>query len=215
MTIDRFAPYVKDIDTLARTRTALAEALGGAIVNRRLAQIANAPDSPILGGSASLTDYFDVAKQSSVTIAAKEGEWETALKIGEQEVRRALQYGFTDAEIAEQLANFSLFFRNAAEQEGTRRNAALAEQILASANDESLVIAPRTQLEVFERIKGDLTAEMVSQAFVDAFGGSQPLIHVTSKEPITSEDVILSAYSASQQIAVAPADRNRGQGVRL
>ncbi len=212
VTIDRFAPYKKERATVSDSREALKVALGGAILDRRFARIVNAPDAPILGAGAGVTDYFDVADQASVRVIAKEGEWESALGVAEQEVRRALQFGFTDAEVTEQLANFALSFRSGAEQAGTRRNAALAEAILATAADESVIITPQTRLEVFEQIKPDLTAESVSAAFAAAFAGSQPLIHVTSKEPITGgPDTILAAYSASQNTVVEPLAASAGK----
>lgn len=204
VSIDRFAPYVDRPDSVAGFRESLLVNLGTAILNRRIERIANAANAPILGGGASSSDFFELANQASMTIQGREGDWQQALRTGEQEWRRAVQYGFTSAELAEQLANFETRFRNAADQAAARRNNYLAEQILSTERSEDLFTTPQTRLAIFQQLKADLTADAVGAAFREHFAGSEPLIHVSTKEPVAGgEQAILAEYNQSSQIAVS------------
>lgn len=208
VTIDRFAPYQERLSTVADFRAELLTALGTSILNRRLQKIAIAADAPIISGSASASNFFEVADQASLTLQAKEGEWRQALAVGEQEWRRAAEHGFTEAELNEQLANFALRYRTAAQQEATRRSNALADGILATVDQERVFVAPQTRFDLFEQLRPELTVEAVEAAFRENFIMGPPLIHVSSKQPVEGgEEAILAAYQGSRQIAVeAPAE---------
>ena len=205
ITIDRLTPWEKRPETVAEFRDGLLAAIGTAILNRRFETIANSAEAPIISGQASGSDYFDIARQASLTIQAKEGEWQKALTVGEQEWRRAVEHGFGPAELAEQIANFELALRTAAEQAGTRRNVGLAEKILQTAADEDLFVTPQTAFDMFNRLKPELTVDAVNTVFRERFSlETEPLIHVSSKEDIAGgEKAILADYNASRATAVA------------
>ena len=115
-----------------------------------------------------------------------------------------MQYGFTEAEIAEALSNMGTGLRNAAERQNTRQSASIAGGILGTLREERIYTTPATQLEIFESVKSDLTAANAHAAFRETFAGSQPLIHVSSKTEIEGgESAIRGVYEASSQVAVA------------
>ncbi len=209
--IDRFAPYVDRRPTVAEADEARLVALGTAILNRRLQKIANAADAPIISGRASASDFFDIQRQAQLQVQAREGEWERALEVGEQEWRRAVEHGFTEAELAEQLANFEQRYRDAASQQDTRRNTALADGILSTARRDKLFVTPQTTYELFLAQKPEITPEAVSRAFATHFALSDPLIHVSTKQPIASaEETILDVWRASASQAVEPPEDASG-----
>ncbi|MBX7526247.1 M16 family metallopeptidase [Qipengyuania vesicularis] len=204
VTIDRFAPYREREATIAQLRQDYLVDLGNRMLNRRLQKIANSEDAPIISGAVSSSDYFDIYRQASIRMQAKEGEWEQALTTGEQEWRRAVEHGFTVSELAEQMANLEKRLSDAASQQGTRSNRALAEGILSTARAERLFVKPSTLLEVFKLIKPELTLEAINAAFARHYRLSDPLIHVSTKEEIAdAESTILAAYDTSSKIAVA------------
>lgn len=204
VTLNSFQPYRQRPETVAENRQVLLEALGSAIVNRRIEQIANRPDSPILGGGVSLDDFFDTARTSAINLTANDGQWREGLAIADAERRRAISYGFTEAELAEQLANFELAFRTAAEQAGTRRSSTIADTIVASVEDEEIVPTPAFSLQLFQQLKPTMTTDAVADAFRARWTGSPPLIHVSTKTPIEGgEAAVLAAYRAAEATAVA------------
>ena len=208
VTIDRFAPYQDRKPTVAETDQSRLISLGTAILNRRLQTIANAADAPIIGASASSSDFFDIQRQAQLVVQAREGEWQRALEVGEQEWRRAVEYGFTDAELAEQLANFEQRYRDAASQQDTRRNSQLADGILSTARRERIFVSPQTTYDLFLAQKPSITAAAVSQAFARHYALTDPLIHVSTKQAIPdAQETILDVWRASQtQPVAAPLD---------
>ena len=204
--VDRFAPYAKHPATEEEFRRDLLRNLGNAVLDRRFQIIANAPGATIISGNADSGDYFDIAAQSDVTIQAKEGPtgWAEAVKVGENEVRRLTMYGVTAAELKEQLANFATRYRTAAEQAATRRSAGLADAILSTVQHKDIFATPATQYALFQEFAPAITPALVSKAAADAFAGSQPLIHVSTKTPVPGgAQAILAAYREAAAVELA------------
>ncbi len=205
--IDRFAPYREPVSSIADFHRSLLSQLGRTMLNRRLEQIRNAPDAPIISGSLSGDDFFRMYDQTSLTLQAKEGEWQEALAIGEQEWRRAIEHGFTEAELAEQVANFERAFRNSAEQQNTRQSEALANGILGTAKSGRQFVTPRTNYEIWQAFAETVSVEAVTEVFREDYALSPALVHVSTKESIEGgEQAILDTLAASQAVPVeAPA----------
>ena len=93
--------------------------------------MARQEDAPFVGASIGRSDVYELANQSVLNVATQDGEWQRGLAAAEREVRTALRFGFTKAEMAEQLANFTTGYENAVRGDQTRPNDQLADQILA------------------------------------------------------------------------------------
>jgi len=205
VTIGAFKPWVDEPDTRAKRVRKFAEDIGEAIVSRRLAKIALREDSPILSGYLSDTDgwkRFDLVTAGAV---ARQGAWKEALALVEQEYRRAVEHGFTQAEVDEQIAIRRTALRNAVAGVDTRRSETMANVLVAAADGDFVVVRPETTQALFEATAASLDADAVTAAFRKRVAGlSAPLARVTSKTPIEGgTDAILAELKASQQVAVA------------
>lgn len=205
VTIATFKPWVDELDTKAKRARNLAEDVGEAIVSRRLAKIALNEDSPILTGYLSDASGWKKFDQVTVGAVAKEGAWKEALALAEQEQRRAIEHGFTQAEVDEQLANRRTAFKNAVAGVTTRRSDALADTLIAAADGDFVFVRPETSQGLFEATAPSLSAAAVTAAFRKRMAGlSAPLARVSAKKPIEGgTDAILAALRASTQVAVA------------
>lgn len=206
VTIARFKPWVDELDTRAKRIRNLAEEIGEAIVDRRLARLALAEDSPILSGYVNDLEgwkRFDLVTMGAV---AKEGAWKEALALVEQEYRRAVEHGFTQAEVDEQLARRRNAIRTAVAGAATRRSEALADGLVNAADGDFVFVRPETTAALFAAAEPALDAATVSEAFRKRVSGmSPPLARVTSKTPIDGgTGAILAELKASQAVAVAP-----------
>ncbi|WP_187335718.1 M16 family metallopeptidase [Novosphingopyxis iocasae] len=205
--ISNFRPWESPADTQAERTKSLIDALAIGAFNRRIERIASQPDSVIVGGGMSTNDLRDAALGTSVALTAKDGEWASALTTAEQEVRRAEQYGFTQAELDVQLANMETNFKTAAQQADTRRSPALANAILSTLDDDSFVTTPAYRLQLFEQVRPQLTLEAVNARFNALWDGSADLVRVTSKKPLTqSEQAVLDVYQSAQRAELTPPD---------
>lgn len=205
VTITAFRPWVQEADTKAKRARKLAEDIGESIVGRRLAKIALEENSPILAGYFSDAEGWKVFDQVTIGAVAKEGAWKDALSLVEQEWRRAAEFGFTDAEVAEQVANRRTALKNAVAGVTTRRSDTMADVLVDAADGDFVVVRPETSQAMFEAVAPSLTADAITAAFRKRMEGfSPPLARVTSKKPLDGgTGAILAALKASEQVAVA------------
>jgi zinc protease len=199
-TVER--PWNDPADTLAERHHKIAQAMATAMFNRRLQKLADAPNSPLLGGAMGTDEQYDAARSTSVTLAAKEGDWKDALTTAEQEVRRALKYGFTATELKTQVTDTTGALHAAAEQESTRTNQSLAGIILSVIGRDKFVTTPKFAAAEFDSVAKTLTPAEVNAAFRELWTGSAPLIHVSAKQDIPAGQ-IAAAFDGSRAVAVA------------
>ena len=154
------------------------------------------------GPCASTGEWEDASLTSSITVAAKDGAWKEALTTAEQELRRALDHGFTAAELKRQLAETATAYRTAAEQADTRLSSALAGTIVGTIGEDDFVTTPAWRLASFEAAAPGIGLGEVNAAFRRQWRGSAPLIHVSDKQPIDTA-AIGTAYAESLKVAVA------------
>ena len=198
--------WQKPVDTIAYRQDKIIESLAAGIVNRRLARLSNAADSPLLGGAMIVQDQKDVAQVTTLKLAAKDGAWKDAVSVAEQEVRRSLQHGVTAAELKTELAATEVALRTAAEQADTRNSKALADAIVGTAEEDKFVTTPAYRYDMFKRMAGSITPEQVSAKLKSLWTGSAPLVHLSAKQDVPLAQ-LAGAYEASTKVAVAaPSD---------
>lgn len=195
-------PWADPADTRAERRRQLLQGLGTSMLSKRLAKLANVPGSVLLSGSASTGSWKDAAMTSAITVTASDGAWRAALAAAEQELRRALTYGFTEAELKRELANVAGMRRQAADQAETRRSEGLASIIVSTIDGQEFITTPAWRLAEFNVIAPGIKAEEVNAEFRRNWSGSPPLIHVSDKKRLSSRD-IAAAFDASRRVALA------------
>lgn len=208
VSITRFRPWRFEADTRERRVRTLVEGLGGAILNRRFAKLALTENAPIQGGNFDISRAFDTVDQVGVGASAKAGEWRAALALIDAEWRRALEHGFTEAELAEAVANARTARENAVRNVATRRSEQLVGGIMSMADGDgrNIFARPEFSLDLFEQVAPGLTAANVSTAFRERHQGyGAPLVRVTAKAPIEGgTEAVLAAWQSATALAVAP-----------
>nr|WP_166179111.1 M16 family metallopeptidase [Altererythrobacter segetis] len=164
ITVSRTAAYQDEPDTLANRQQQLLRQIGYGIVNRRLQRLARDGDPPFRGAGLGTSDVFKTGRTTSLVVDAGEGEWQRALAAAEREYRRALEFGFTPAEIAEQVANQRTAQENAAAGAATRNNATFVGMALSLLQDERIPTTPESSLERFNAFAPQITPEAVLAA---------------------------------------------------
>lgn len=175
------------------------------IINRRLSARVLEENAVISQGASSSQKLFGIADVHTLTLVSGPETWQSALQLGEQELRKAFLHGFTQSEIDEQVANFGTFLKNSAEQAGARTNPQLATAIALEINSGRVVTSPAQDLEMFERLLPSITNDRLLQIFRTSWGQSAPILQVANNAPLeNAEETILRIYTESQKVAVAP-----------
>ncbi|WP_155264847.1 M16 family metallopeptidase [Sphingomonas segetis] len=203
-------PWEDPADTLAERKRKIAEGVATAMFNRRLQKLVNTPGSPLLGGGMGTDEERDAALMTSVVLAAKDGAWKDALTAAEQEVRRALEHGFTASELKTQIADMTGALHAAADQADTRTNKSLANTILGVVGRDRFVTTPKFKAAEFDAVAKTLTPEKVNAAFRELWKGSAPLVHVSAKQDIPTQQ-LAAAFDASRAVAVAAPQASEAQ----
>ncbi|MDE1466245.1 M16 family metallopeptidase [Aurantiacibacter sp. D1-12] len=202
--IYQLRPYTDPADTLAERTASQLRSLSSIMFNRRIERISNQPDSPILGGGYGRGDDEGVADFTSLSIQTRDGQWERGLAIAEQELRRALQYGFTQSELDYALTQTSASYTRAAAQADARTTSQLAGALVNAATENDFITTPAFRLEMFEAMRPQLTLDAVNETFREAWSVGEPLVRVTAKELEGGEEAVATAFMESTRVAVAP-----------
>ncbi|HEV2044217.1 MAG TPA: insulinase family protein, partial [Sphingomicrobium sp.] len=189
-------------DTVAERRDDTLRSLAIAMFNRRIERLATAPNSVLLGGGMADGRTEDVALDTSLVVAAKDGAWKDALAISEQELRRAIDHGFTAAELDLQRADALGRLKAGVAQADARTHQSHASAILQTVGQPDVITTPAYRLALFERIAPTITIDQVNKAFRALWTGSAPLVHLSAKEQLDPAR-IASAFSDSRKAAVA------------
>ena len=195
-------PVEDDSDTAANRKEGLIESLGNSMLNRRLGKMARLENSAFITAGVGRSNFFDVAEVSSLTVNAQPDNWDAALAQGEQALRQALEFGFSQAELDEQLANIENSLEVAVQTSPTRRTPRLARQIMGAFGNESVVTTPQTSLERFVMNKPDVTLEAVTKAFRESWEGldAAPQLYMQTSTNIEDGEAKLeAAYAASKK----------------
>jgi zinc protease len=209
VTLSRMTAWRDEPDTIANREAALIRRIGYGIVNRRLARLARGEDAPFRGARFGTGDLFEDARITSLTVSSVDGEWKKGMLAAVREVNEALTYGFTRAELDEQLANLRTAYENAVKAGDTRSHSVFVGGALSLASDERVPTTPQWQLEQFEQIAPTLTPEAVWQAVkADAAPLEEPLIRFEGRtDPEGGETALREAFAQAMALPIAaPAD---------
>jgi len=195
-------PQTRLPDTAAQRRQNLIDAIGHGVLNRRFATLARGGNAPFIGAGAGDSNSFNIARTASVTASTTPDGWKDGLEAIEQELRRAIEFGFSQAEIDEQLANIRTGLENQVDQFGTRLTPALARQLAGTVN-ETVFTTPASGLERFETVAETLTPEMVHHAFKAQWTNANPLLQLsTNVDNPGTRDELLATFEASRKVPV-------------
>lgn len=206
VSIQTITPYSYEPDTAANRLKYLPRQLALRILNRRLSILAKQEGAPFMGGQVGATEQFDFFRNASVELTCKPDQWRAALGVGEQELRRALQFGFQPAELKEAVAGLRNALEQAVRGAATRRSDGLAMELVGSFVDHNVFTHPKTELELFapalEKITVDDCLAALRQTWDEKTGRR---IWITGNLKLDqAEQQIAAAYEASRAVAVQP-----------
>lgn len=183
-TVNAIRPYQPETDSAESRFDDNLASFGDAILSRRLRTIVNSGVSPLLQAGASHSSSYELADEASVLAVATPERWAEAVAVIEQELRRATQYGFTQAELDEQLANFRTGLQNSADQAGTRDSGQLSDAIWSSWRGDQVFTTPASGLARFDARADRITLEAVNSAWSAQWTGVAPLLFLATSETI-------------------------------
>ncbi|WP_331860043.1 M16 family metallopeptidase [Tsuneonella suprasediminis] len=205
VTVSRLAPWRDEPDTIAQRQRNLLRQIGYAIVNRRLAQLVQSEDPPFRAASFGSGDLFQSASVTGLTIDTVDGGWQTGLNAAAKVWRQSMAYGFTNAEVAEQVSQLRAAQITAAKSQDTRSNAALVNAVENLLQDGLVPSTPQDSLERFEKFAPSITPDNVLAALrEDAAPLDAPLIRLQGRTaPVGGVDALRRTWDTAMAAPIA------------
>ncbi len=171
VSIDVMAPYTYQADTAAVRFRHLKRDLALAMLNRRLGILAKKEGAPFTRAEADIQESLQFYRDAGINITCAPEQWPAAMAVGEQELRKALRYGFTADELKEAVANFQNDLKQAAAGSATRRSLDLADELVETLASRLVFTAPAQDLALFEPELARVSAEDCAEALRSSFAG--------------------------------------------
>ncbi|MFD2258122.1 M16 family metallopeptidase [Luteolibacter algae] len=198
-------PYDFKPDTREARAAKIPLEIANFVIGRRFDRLAKKENSPISDGEASKFVLFNDLELGSISVTVADDRWQEATPLLEQEFRRALEYGFTEAELAEAKANLLNIYEESVKRKDTRKSDSLATAIARSINDETVFSTPEENLEIVKSALESTDIAKVHQEFVkfwEAPGHHLVLATKTASDEASNE--LAAIYQESVSVQVDP-----------
>jgi zinc protease len=187
-----------DADTLARRRTQVAQSAGFSMFNARLDELARQQARDFGAAQAGLQYEFGKMRQAFVRVDGRPDLWRAALRIGEQQLRRVLQQGFTPDEVRVQIKAYQGGLHEAVRTESSRQSAFLAQSIRSGLETNLTPTSPDFDLETLGPVVDQLTPDQCNEAFRKIWNdGARRLAVIGHYSPPLTDQDLLTAYEES------------------
>lgn len=205
ITASRHGGSIDGADTTEQRREGLLRQIGYAIINRRLLRIVRQPDPPFRGAGFGTGDVFRDGRTTNLIVDTIDGKWRRGLTAAAVEYRRALRFGFSPSEVAEQVANIRTATRDAAASESTRSNGALMNAVFDLLRNDVVPGSPQGVLERLEAFIPQITPEAVLAAMQrEAVPLENPLLRFQGRrQPEGGDKAIRAAWNEAMRAQLA------------
>lgn len=174
------------------------------MLNLRYAELAKKEEAKFLSASGSTSSVFEVFEGEGVSVDSTPENWKAALAAGEQELRRALEHGFQQAELDQLKADALRGLDEAVEREQTASSRALVRRILQAAEEPTVPTRAATRRDVLKPVIEGLTVEACHEALKQAWSVGELSITTTGNLDLgdDAEAQLRAAYEASTAVKV-------------
>jgi zinc protease len=207
VSIESVVPFTHPPDSVAYRLAYVVRSLAIEMLNRRLSILSKKETAPFIRAEANIGEAFNLYREASVDVDCKGEQWKAALGVADQELRRALTYGFRPDELKEAVADYRNELEQAVKTASTRRSADLAGEIADSIVDRDVFTSPADDLAVVGPALDKVTPGDCTQALNAAWSSPGKYVFVSGNAKIDgdADAAVADAYSKSLAVAVAPA----------
>ncbi|NWG45675.1 MAG: insulinase family protein [Alphaproteobacteria bacterium] len=190
--------------SLAQERAEDILSLAHALLSRRIDEAARRPDAPIIAGSAGLDFHGDWARVQTLSARMPTGEWERGLAFLEQELRRALEHGFTRSELDEIVAERRSALARLEAIAQTYRTQSYASLMAGAVASGSVFRSIPQEVALGRATLDTIRLEEVDAALRAAWAGRDPAVFITGEVDIADpQAAVRAALTASRALPVA------------
>ncbi|MEM6266820.1 MAG: pitrilysin family protein, partial [Pseudomonadota bacterium] len=193
-------PWRRVDDTIVYNEGLLLDAIGQAIINRRLEARARGGGS-FLYAQVRQDDISRSSDATFVSFAPLSNDWQAALNDVRGVIQDAIANPPTQEEIDREVAEFDVVFANQVEQQSVQAGSELADNIVNAVDIRETVAAPETVLAVFRGMKARLNPDEVLARTKALFEGDVlRSVYVTPEAGEASEEGLQLALASEVEV---------------
>jgi zinc protease len=192
-------PVDRRAETLALDRERFRRVLAARVLNNRLSDRALKPGNPFAAAGLSISDsLIDTGSVASLTIQADPARWRPALDVALEEQRMLLRDGVTADELKRAANSMLASYQAGADGASTRRDEALADEIVQTALENELFTSPAQDLALVRESVAAETPQTVTEALRGIFAGVPPVVFRSARAEPATAPVLETALAAAQ-----------------
>jgi zinc protease len=194
--LERLTPYVEEPDTRATRTQDLDLAAARSMLNQRFRELAKEEGAAFLSADVSEGGGLKVYEGEALSVTSTPARWEEAFSAAEYELRRALTFGFRQAELEELRANWLRSLDEAVEREPTRHSGSFLSQLLTAAEERYVPTDAAADRALTRPLVEALTVEACQAAFAEAWSAGVVNLYTTGSLDLGdgAADVLKAAY---------------------
>lgn len=208
ITIDRLVPYEDKPVTVANWLEDLPLSYARSMLNLRFSEKAKEEGAPFINAGVGGGTEFEVFDGESLSITAKPEMWKEAITVCEQELRRALRFGFRESELEEVRADALRGLDESVAREPTRSSLSYVSDILAAAESRSVATDAETRRKIFRPAIEALDVKACHAALVKAWNEGTLALAGMGKLDLGEEGgkALREVYDRSRKVEVKALD---------
>lgn len=172
--------------------------IANSILSRRFDKLSKEEGAPFISGAGYDYRWLDFVRYSGVALNLEPVKWVQGMQLATSELNRALQYGFTEAELNEAKATIINGYEEAAARASTRKSRDLSSALVRSVRDNMVFTDPEALKDKMVSAINEITVDDVWTAFRIAWSPEERLVNLSGNFETIVEDV----YNASANAPV-------------
>lgn len=209
--LETLSKKINPPDSIRQQELQLRSGMANHIVNKRLAEMINDPDTPFTSAMISSGNYLNYLQGADINADCAPENWQQTLTLIEQTLRKAIKFGFTQSEIELAKKAFTAQLDKSLKASSTRESSHLARQIMHSLNANRVFQSPDQIKNLKEPMVMAITAEELHMAIKNDWDTDNRLIIVTGNVNLDNQAAkplkqILDTYTASMAVPLEPTE---------
>lgn len=209
VSIESIALKTEPVDSIEYQRQQLLEDLARAMMQKRLDGLVRREADVMTSAGFGGGYYLKQIRYAEISSHTDPENWPEAVALLEQTLRKAIEYGFTEAELNRSKETVKARLKKLEREEGTRDSKTLARHIMAGIRHWHVLQSPGQRADMLIPMLDAATLEQVNEAFQKAWSANHRLVLVTGNAQLSSATVapekkVKENYLASVQQAVSP-----------
>ncbi|MFH0998110.1 MAG: insulinase family protein [Pseudomonadota bacterium] len=201
----------KDVpDSIQLQKEEALKDLADKIMQNRLDALIRKPGTPFTSASVHSGRFLKDITVAEISAESDPENWQKSLSAIEQQLRSALEFGFSDSEVVRVKSDFLASLEDQEKKASTRNSQAIARQMIEALDHNQVMQSPAQRKALLAPFIQSLTAGDLLETLKSVWSRDHRLIELTGNVKLAVSDgflpekQILAVWNQSQGVAVFP-----------